>query len=85
METPPPTKPNQVWVTDITSIPTAEGWLFLAAEIDLFSRCVMGWAAHDHMETGLVLEALDQAVAQSPGRLIGLIHHRGRRGQMGDG
>lgn len=75
LETPPPTKPNQVWVTDITYIPTKEGWLFLAAEIDLFSRRVLGWAAHDNMETDLVLEALNQAVAQAPGRCVGLIHH----------
>jgi putative transposase len=72
---PPPTRPNQVWVTDITYIPTAEGWLFVAAEIDLFSRRVLGWAAHDTMQTALVLEAFHQAVAQTPGRLAGLIHH----------
>ncbi len=75
LATPPPTKPNQVWITDITYIPTAEGWLFLAAEMDLFSRRIVGWAAHDHMATPLVLEALDQAVAQAPGCLAGLIHH----------
>ena len=68
-------------VTDITCIPTAEGWLFLAAEIDLFSRRVLGWPAHDNLETGLVLEALDKAVAQSPGRLAGLIHHRDQGSQ----
>ncbi len=71
----PPTKPCQVWITDITYIPTAEGWLFVAAEIDLFSRRVLGWAAHHTMETALVLEALDQAVAQTSGSLAGLIHH----------
>lgn len=75
LEAPPPTKPNQVWITDITYIPTKEGWLFLAAEIDLFSRSVRGWAARDTMETALVIEALDQAVAKTPGRLAGLIHH----------
>jgi putative transposase len=75
LEMPAPTEPNQVWVTDLTYIPTAEGWLFLAAELDLFSRRVLGWAAGDTMETGLVLEALDKAVAQSRGRLAGLLHH----------
>ena len=75
LEMPAPTEPNQVWVTDLTYIPTAEGWLFLAAELDLFSRRVLGWAAGDTMETGLVLEALDGAVAQSRGRLAGLVHH----------
>jgi putative transposase len=75
LDAPLPTKPNQVWITDITYIPTAEGWLFLAAEMDLFSRRIVGWAAHDNMATPLVLEALHQAVAQAPGRLAGLIHH----------
>lgn len=75
LEMPPPTKPGQVWITDITYIPTKEGWLFLAAEIDLFSRRVLGWAAHPTMETALVLEALDHALAQASGRLTGLIHH----------
>ena len=59
---PPPTKPNQVWITDITCIPTREGWLFLAAEMDLFSRNVRGWAAHGNMETDLDIEALDHLV-----------------------
>jgi transposase InsO family protein len=72
---PAPTKPREVWVTDITYIPTREGWLYLAAEIDLCSRRVVGWAARDTMETELVLEAFHQAVAQTPGRLTGLLHH----------
>lgn len=75
LEMSPPTKPNQVWITDITYIPTKEGWVFLAAEIDLFSRNVRGWAVDDNMETALVIEALDHAVAKTPGRLAGLIHH----------
>ncbi len=79
LDAPPPTKPNQVWITDITYIPTAEGWLFLAAEMDLFSRRIVGWAAQDNMATSLVLDALDQAVAQAPGRLAGLVHHSDSR------
>lgn len=62
-------------MTDITYIPTREGWLYLAAEIDLFSRRVVGWAAQATMETDLVLEAFNQAVGQAPSRLVGLIHH----------
>jgi len=73
------TKPNQVWITDITYIPTKEGWLFVAAEIDLFRRSIRGWAACDNMETALAIEALDQAVAKTPGRLAGLIHHSDRQ------
>lgn len=72
---PPLTKPMQAWVTDITYIPTRQGWLFLAAEIDLFTRRVVGWAVRDTMETALVLEALDSAVSQASGRLAGLVHH----------
>lgn len=72
---PPLTKPMQVWVTDITYIPTREGWLYLSAEIDLFSRRVVGWAVRDNMETALVLESLHKAVAQASGLPAGLVHH----------
>jgi transposase InsO family protein len=75
LDAPAPTAPGQVWVTDITYIPTQEGWLFLAAEIDLYSRRVVGWATSDSMETPLVLKALQRATSQAPGRLAGLIHH----------
>ena len=50
--------PNKVWVTDITYIRTHEGWLYLAAVIDLFSRQVVGWSMGTRMETELVLNAL---------------------------
>lgn len=72
---PPPDAPAKVWVADITYVPTAEGWLYLAAEMDLFSRRIVGWQACDHMESSLVTAALDQAVAAGKGRLRGLIHH----------
>jgi putative transposase len=49
--------PNQVWVGDITYIPTAEGWLYLATVIDLFSRMVVGWAVSERMTTDLVEKA----------------------------
>jgi transposase InsO family protein len=54
--------PNQRWVTDITYIPTGEGWLYLAAIVDLFSRRVVGWAMDAYMDRTLVLRALDMAV-----------------------
>lgn len=66
---------SQIWVSDITYIPTAEGWLYLAAEMDLFSRRIVGWEARDNMERGLVIAALDKAVAAGSGSLRGLIHH----------
>jgi len=67
-------KPNQKWVTDITYIDTAEGWLYLAPVLDLYSRMVVGWAMADHMETSLVKDALCMALARrSPSP--GWIHH----------
>ena len=56
------TAPNKVWVTDITYIRTHEGWLFLAAVLDLFSRQVVGWSMSPQMTTDLVLNALLMAV-----------------------
>ena len=53
--------PNQVWVGDITYIPTDEGWLFLAVVLDLFSRQVVGWSMRADMGRELVIDALDMA------------------------
>jgi putative transposase len=55
-------RPNKVWVTDITYIRTYEGWLYLAVVIDLYSRQVVGWSMNQRMATGLVLDALLMAV-----------------------
>lgn len=57
-----PDAPNKVWVTDITYIRTYEGWLFLAAVVDLYSRQVVGWAMQPTMTRDLVLQALLAAV-----------------------
>jgi transposase InsO family protein len=75
LHAPAPSRPGQVWVTDITYIPTREGMLFLAAEIDLCSRKVLGWATAEHMETSLVLEAFHKAVTRSQTTPTGLVHH----------
>ena len=72
--------PNQKWVSDITYIPTGEGWLFLAGTIDLFSRKVVGWAMDQRMDRGLVLKALDMAI-QDRVPAPGLIHHSDRGSQ----
>jgi putative transposase len=70
-------KPNEVWVTDITYVHTAQGWLYLAVVIDLFSRKVVGWEAATHMRVDLCLSALRRALAlRQPGP--GLIHHSDR-------
>jgi putative transposase len=68
---------NQVWLADITYIETDQGWLYLAAVMDLYSRRIVGWAMQDHMRTELPLAALRMAIsAQRPG--AGLIHHSDR-------
>jgi putative transposase len=71
-------RPNQVWVTDITFIWTWEGWLYLAAILELFSRRVVGWAMQPHMRTELALEALHMALGRcSPEAGLGLHSDRG--------
>ncbi len=72
--------PNEKWVADITYIPTREGWLYLAAVEDLYSRMVVGWSMADHMQSRLVVDALDMAVHR---RLPeeGLLAHSDRGGQ----
>ena len=74
-----PDKPNQVWATDITYVPTLEGWLYLACVMDLFSRRLVGWNMDTTLETPLVLRALEQA-STPRGVEPGLIHpsDRGR-------
>lgn len=75
-----PQAPNQVWTSDITYIATDEGWLYLSAVIDLFSRQVVGWSMKDHMQTSLVADALRMAwFRRRPGS--GLIFHSDRGSQ----
>jgi len=54
-------KPNTIWISDITYIPTMEGWLYLAVILDLYSRQVVGWAMSDRLTSGFVVKALYQA------------------------
>jgi putative transposase len=58
------TEPDRSWVDDITYIWTAQGWLYLAVIIDLFSRRVIGWSMAEHMRTDLILTALESALSQ---------------------
>ena len=75
-----PEAPNQLWSGDITYIATDEGWLYLAAVIDLFSRQVVGWSMQPHMQTGLVKDALTMAwFRRRPD--AGLIFHSDRGSQ----
>ena len=56
------TAPNQIWVGDITYIETQEGWLYLAAVLDRYSRKIVGWAMSERIDTALVLKAFDMAL-----------------------
>jgi putative transposase len=73
-------RPNEKWLTDITYIPTAEGWLYLAVVMDLYSRRIVGWAMSDSLERQLVIAALHMAIEmrQPP---PGLLHHSDRGSQ----
>src|ERR1700752_263499 len=57
-----PSRPDQIWVSDITYVATAEGWLYLAVILDLFSRRVVGWKLEDRLEASLVHQALQNAL-----------------------
>ena len=63
-----PPAPNRTWVADITYVPTQEGWLYLAAVEDLYSRKIVGWSMSERIDSRLVVDALEMAVArQLPG------------------
>ena len=67
------TAPNQLWVADITFVPTSTGFLYLAVVLDAWSRKVVGWAMANHLRAELVLDALEMAIGQR--RPSGVIHH----------
>jgi putative transposase len=69
-----PAEPNRVWVTDITYIRTHEGWLFLAAVLDLFSRQVVGWSMGPRMDRELALNALLMAVWRRQPKQTVMVH-----------
>jgi len=68
-----PDAPNELWVADITYVPTSKGYLYLAVVLDAFSRRVIGWAMAKHLRTELVVQALDLAVERR--QTDGVIHH----------
>ncbi len=74
--------PNRCWVADITYLRTWEGWLYLVAVQDLYSRRIVGWAIADHLRAELVTDALEMALAhRRPAR--GLIWHSDQGSQLG--
>jgi putative transposase len=77
-------RPDQKWLTDITYIPTQEGWLYLAAVLDLYSRRIVGWAMSDRMTSDLTIDALKMAICQRQPDLD-LIHHSDQGSQYTDG
>jgi putative transposase len=71
-QAPRPTAPNQLWVADITYVFTHEGWLYVAAILDLYSRKIVGWAMGERIDTALALRALSMALLHRnpPGKLL---------------
>jgi putative transposase len=70
-------RPDETWVADITYVPTHEGWLFLAAVMDLYSRKIVGWSMRDDLEAPLVVDAISMAITRRKPK-PGLVHHSDR-------
>ena len=75
------TAPNQLWVADITYVPTAAGFLYLAVVLDAWSRKIVGWSMANHLRAELVLDAMEMAVGQR--RPKDVIHHSDQGSQGG--
>ena len=76
-------RPDHKWLSDITYIPTREGWLYLAAILDLYNRQIVGWAMSERMTAALTIRALKMAIRhRQPG--AGLIHHSDQGSQYTD-
>jgi putative transposase len=73
-------RPDETWVADITYVPTYEGWLFLAAVMDLYSRKIVGWSMRDDLEAPLVVDAISMAITRRR-PATGLVHHSDRGAQ----
>ena len=77
-------EPNKVWLSDITYIPTDEGWLYLAGVLDLCSKTAVGWSMSESLEKAMVMDALTMAYRRRmPGE--GLLHHSDRGSQYASG
>lgn len=75
-----PSRPNQVWTTDISYVWTLEGFVYVATVMDLYSRQIVGWAIDDHMKTSLCVQALQMAYWRKKPK-SGLLHHSDRGSQ----
>ncbi len=77
------TRPNQLWVADLTYVATWSGFVYVAFVIDAFSRFIVGWQASRSLRTDLALDALEMAIWRRKGDLAGLVHHSDRGSQTG--
>jgi putative transposase len=75
-----PSEPNRLWVADITYVRTWEGWLYLAAVLDCYSRKVVGWSLGESLKAELVVDAVEMAIARRRPE-AGLVHHSDRGSQ----
>lgn len=73
-------RPNEVWLADISAVWTLEGWVYLAAVLDVYDRQIVGWAMAEHMRSDLTLRALEMAIGRRRPE-PGLIHHSDRGSQ----
>jgi len=72
------TRPNQLWVADLTYVATWRGFVYAAFVVDVFSRRIVGWRVSNSLRTDLALDALEQALYDRAGDLEGLVHHSDR-------
>jgi putative transposase len=77
------TRPNQLWVADLTYVATWSGFVYVAFVIDAFSRFLVGWQAAGSLRTDLALDALEMAIWRRQAQLDGLVHHSDRGCQLG--
>jgi len=75
------TRPNELWVADLTYVATWSGFIYVAFVIDVYSRFIVGWQASRSLRTDLVLDALEMAIWSRKAELDGLIHHSDRGSQ----
>lgn len=74
-------RPNELWVADVTYVPTLTGWLYLAVVLDVYSRRVIGWSMSSNRKTQLVVDAVAMAVARRGGNVAGVIQHSDHGGE----
>jgi putative transposase len=76
-------RPNQLWVADLTYVRTWSGFCYAAFIIDVYSRLIVGWQLASHLRTDLALDALEMAIWRRNTQLAGLVHHSDRGCQPG--